>query len=903
MKTICLAMIVKNEAHLILDTLHHLSNYITFDYWVVNDNGSTDGTQQFIVEYFKEKGIPGELDETPWKDFGYNRTIVFQRAYQKTDYVFVWDADDEIHGTFNIPDNLSSDSYQCTFGNEAGLRYSRKQLFSNRLQWEYRGVLHEYPVCIEKTNSSSTIHGAYYFISGRKGNRNKDPKKYEKDALLLEKAFQEETEDGIKNRYAFYAAQSYNSANIHEKAIEWYKKVLTLSGWLEEKYISCITIYDLYEKQNKHEDGLHYLVESFIYNKIRIEGVYRLIKYYCIKKQYDIAYAYYTWIQEAYENKYKEEQHGNQLFVKKDEYDFYLPYYMIIVSERLKKMGTFSKMYEIIFSKKYLHTTAWWIHNLFNNIQFGITFLPKNLSFLESMFTYIMQLQNKNIALKAEQYRMIDNIITQYRPLLTAPIHHPISLHKKNKINVMFTMTTCKRYDLFQQTIHSIKRNWKDVDQIDYFFCVDDNSSMEDRANMQLHYPFFDYYMKTPEERGHRESMNIIWNKLKTVQPTYWIHMEDDWVFIKEEQYVTKSIHWLEKYENQHIHQLVFNREYGLMMEDMQRVGGRLLESGLWLHEQKPVQGRNCAYWPHYSLQPSMVRTSIILELGDYTSPNTLFERDYANKYAAKGYQTMFFNFIYSIHIGKQHWEMDGKNAYALNNVQQLNTKSTPTILTTYRKYVDAFFLFLESDLAPSSTYPIHVGREPSSSVPYILYNTEQLSRSINLDRILLEIKKTSPKEIWDYSKINCSILKMHGIDAKHIPIQIPKNYIDICKKWHTEIKYDIGFCGQLSDRRMHILHTLKEKGYSVNCITLFGEERDKELAACRIHLNIHCEEDYQLFESARCELWLQVGVPIISENSLDNDSRCINIPYENMVETTIQLIQDMQSNLKKDNI
>ena len=72
---------------------------------------------------------------------------------------------------------------------------------------------------------------------------------------------------------------------------------------------------------------------------------------------------------------------------------------MIIVSERLKKMGTFSKMYEIIFSKKYLHTTAWWIHNLFNNIQFGITFLPKNLSFLESMFTYIMQLQNKNIAL------------------------------------------------------------------------------------------------------------------------------------------------------------------------------------------------------------------------------------------------------------------------------------------------------------------------------------------------------------------------------------------------------------------------------------------------------------------------------------------------------------------------
>ena len=32
---------------------------------------------------------------------------------------------------------------------------------------------------------------------------------------------------------------------------------------------------------------------------------------------------------------------------------------------------------------------------------------------------------------------------------------------------------------------------------------------------------------------------------------------------------------------------------------------------------------------------------------------------------------TAFFNSIYSIHIGKQHWEKDGKNAYALNDVSQ----------------------------------------------------------------------------------------------------------------------------------------------------------------------------------------------------------------------------------------
>jgi len=404
-------MIVKNEAHLILDTLKHLSNYITFNYWVINDNGSTDGTQQIILDYFKEKGISGELDETPWKNFGYNRTIVFQRAYKKTDYVFVWDADDEIHGTFHLPPDLSSDSYQCTFGNDAGLRYSRKQLFNNHLKWEYRGVLHEYPICIEKTDSPVTIIGSYHFISGRKGSRNKDPKKYEKDALLLEQAFQEEPSNDIKNRYAFYTAQSYHSASMLEKAIEWYKKVLTLNGWKEEKYVSCITLYSIYEKQNKNEDGLQYLVESFTHNKSRVEGIYQLIKYYCIKKQNDIAYGYYTWIQGEYENKYKDQSYPNYLFSKKDEYDFYLPYYMIIVSERLKKMETFSKMYEIIFSRNYLNITSWWIHNVFTNIQFGISSLPKSMIFLKSMLIYIGQLRKKGFVLKVEHYKFINDIM------------------------------------------------------------------------------------------------------------------------------------------------------------------------------------------------------------------------------------------------------------------------------------------------------------------------------------------------------------------------------------------------------------------------------------------------------------------------------------------------------------
>jgi hypothetical protein len=377
---------------------------------------------------------------------------------------------------------------------------------------------------------------------------------------------------------------------------------------------------------------------------------------------------YYGEIKNYFENIYGIESQGEKLFVKQNEYVFYLPYYMIIVGDRLKNHILCAKMYEIIFKHKFLEVGEWWIHNLFHNIQFCINELPVTSEFIENMFTYINLLRLKKINLKDSHNEIITKIVERFKPIWndTSKAHHIlpelVSRLKSNeqqnkKISVLFSVTTCKRLDLFKKTVYSILNNWLDINKVDYFLCVDDNSSEEDISEMKTLFPFFNYILKKPEEKGHRESMNIIWLELQKMKPTYWIHMEDDWMFFQKKNYISQGIEFLDKYESARINQVVFNKNYGLMYSDLGRVGGIELEKELILHEKRDgLVGRNCGYWPHYSLQPSIIRTKVILELGNYDSANKFFERDYAEKYNKADYKTGFFPSIYSLHIGKQHW-------------------------------------------------------------------------------------------------------------------------------------------------------------------------------------------------------------------------------------------------------
>ena len=63
MATICLNMIVKDEAHVIRRCLDSVRPLI--DTWCILDTGSSDGSQELIRQHLRD--LPGQLRQSAWK--------------------------------------------------------------------------------------------------------------------------------------------------------------------------------------------------------------------------------------------------------------------------------------------------------------------------------------------------------------------------------------------------------------------------------------------------------------------------------------------------------------------------------------------------------------------------------------------------------------------------------------------------------------------------------------------------------------------------------------------------------------------------------------------------------------------------------------------------------------------
>ena len=268
---LALMMIVKNESAVIAETLRIISKNFSPDYWVISDTGSTDNTKDVITDTMKELGIPGRFADKAWVDFSTNRNHVLQEATKDAEYIILFDADDGFVGDFKMPE-LVADMYhmQTKF---TDISYYRPLIISSRCKWKWYGVLHEYIDCIDHHPTIVQLSGDYNVIPNRvSGARSEDPHKYFKDGLVFEKALIDETTPKhLISRYTYYTGQSYKDAERMDRAIEFFKKATQLSGWTEEKYMSCMYLGNHYFSNNDIVDALYWYMKAPEFSPHRVE--------------------------------------------------------------------------------------------------------------------------------------------------------------------------------------------------------------------------------------------------------------------------------------------------------------------------------------------------------------------------------------------------------------------------------------------------------------------------------------------------------------------------------------------------------------------------------------------------------------------------------------------------------
>ena len=234
--SICFWTHVQNESHIIEKMLESVVDYI--DYWVIVDNGSNDGTQDIINNFFKKHAIPGTLHESKigWKGHGENRQYAWDFLNQlnhNCDFILRVDADEALHvdedfDWSNIDVDDEYDAYQVLFTN-GGHCNPRMWLWKSKVDWFWKTDLaHETIHKIDKTEIKQKLlpFGFRHYPTG-KGISYENPTKFVEDVLKLELQTIQRIRDGSsfqEERYhLYYLCKSFLYANLNVNSEEFYK--------------------------------------------------------------------------------------------------------------------------------------------------------------------------------------------------------------------------------------------------------------------------------------------------------------------------------------------------------------------------------------------------------------------------------------------------------------------------------------------------------------------------------------------------------------------------------------------------------------------------------------------------------------------------------------------------------
>jgi hypothetical protein len=143
--TICFSIITKNNEENILKILENIYKYI--NYFVIIDRGSTDNTCGIIRSFFNDKNILGELFEYNMENYKDMKNILFEKAYNKTDFILFQNVNEEL-----IIDDLKlndlnvnkSIGYEINIINNNNIINKKCLFYNNRYIWKFKGIMDDF---------------------------------------------------------------------------------------------------------------------------------------------------------------------------------------------------------------------------------------------------------------------------------------------------------------------------------------------------------------------------------------------------------------------------------------------------------------------------------------------------------------------------------------------------------------------------------------------------------------------------------------------------------------------------------------------------------------------------------------------------------------------------------------
>jgi glycosyltransferase involved in cell wall biosynthesis len=263
MASICLCMIVKDEAAVIERCLSSLEGLI--DSWVICDTGSADGTQGLIEAALV--GVPGELHERPWVDFGHNRSELMRLARGRADYLLLLDADMTVIFEREGLGELGADSYMLRHAGE--LEYRIKRLVRGSRDWWYEGSTHEYLT----TDGPETVENLDAIVVHHHADGGARADKFTRDRELLEG---ELLRDPNNARAVFYLGQTHRDLGDRARAIEFYERRALMGGWDEEVFYSLLQVGVLHGEAGDWPAAMLGLMRAWEQRPQRVEPLYEL---------------------------------------------------------------------------------------------------------------------------------------------------------------------------------------------------------------------------------------------------------------------------------------------------------------------------------------------------------------------------------------------------------------------------------------------------------------------------------------------------------------------------------------------------------------------------------------------------------------------------------------------------